>query len=294
MDDYAQEVQAFYGWLEANELSPSAISLWHALLSIKHKAEWAERFTAAVSTLETKTGTGEKTIFRARKELQEKGLLVWTSRGGGKSAEYSLIPFVQRYQTNGQTNGKILPSNDTGNAGEDKPQDKQEDERGEKFTPPITEGTSEGTSEGKNFTVECPPLIKKEKEKIYAHARVDFSTIMETWKEVFGAEMKPSHIERVVDHLENDGMEEVLIVEALERTRDADEATMKYTWATLRDWMKNGLKTMRDLIEYERQHDEKRSQFQQQKPKLHVVRNEEPKERPVVDREPIDLLGMEG
>ncbi|MMZ52783.1 Replication initiation and membrane attachment [compost metagenome] len=287
MDDYTAEIQAFYDWLETNELSTASISLFHALLSIKYKAGWIESFTVAMPVLELRTGARRRTVERARLDLEEKGLITWSPRGGGKSAEYTLISLIR------QDERHIVRQNSNKNdATNDAQQDERQSVRQKCNEIDATDDACDSSSDKNDAKMTA--LLKKEKEKIYAHARVDFSTIMETWKEVFGAEMKPSHIERVVDHLENDGMEEVLIVEALERTRDADEATMKYTWATLRDWMKNGLKTMRDLIEYERQHDEKRSQFQQQKPKLHVVRNEEPKERPVVDREPIDLLGMEG
>lgn len=287
MSGYTAEIQAFYDWLETNELSTSGISLFHALLSIKYKAGWNENFTVATPVLEVRTGAGRRTVERARQELEEKGLITWSSRGGRQSAEYTLISLAR--QDERQVERQDFDKND---AQDDAQQDERQFVRqkcNENDAPDVVYDNLCDKNDAK-----MTALIEKNNKNKYAHARADFNTIMETWKDVFGFDMKPSHIERVVDHLEHDGMEEVLIVEAIERTRDADETVMNYTWAMLRDWMKNGVKTMRDLIEYEQRYDEKKAEFRQQRPKLHVVRNEEPKERPVMDRDPIDLLGMEG
>ncbi len=88
--NYLREINAFYDWLETNSMSTSCIALWHALMAINNKAGWADEFTVAISTLETKTGLKKKTIERCRNTLEQKGLIDWRERKGNQSAIYNM------------------------------------------------------------------------------------------------------------------------------------------------------------------------------------------------------------
>lgn len=90
--NYIKELNAFYDWLEINELSPSAINLWYALMHINNKAAWAETFTVAESVLCVKTGLTDRTLRKVRNELKQKGRIDFTSRKG-KAPIYRINSF---------------------------------------------------------------------------------------------------------------------------------------------------------------------------------------------------------
>ncbi|MFC7371957.1 DnaD domain protein [Fictibacillus iocasae] len=91
--NYIKEMNAFYDWLETNELSPSAINVWYALLHINNKAGWAQSFAVAESVLHVKTGLSDRTIRKARAELKDKNRIHCESRSGGRAPLYTMIPF---------------------------------------------------------------------------------------------------------------------------------------------------------------------------------------------------------
>lgn len=108
--NYIAEINAFYDWLETNQLSSNAINLWHALMATANKASWINRFTVAISVLECKTGLKARTIERARNELQQKGRISWKRRNGNQSAEYSIISLCdkKRIKSDAQSVGQSV------------------------------------------------------------------------------------------------------------------------------------------------------------------------------------------
>lgn len=94
--NYITQINGFYIWLETNELSASAINLWHALMHIANKTGWQDNFTVAMSVLEIKTGLQKQAIQRARVQLRDKGRISFKSRSGNQSAVYQLIPISER------------------------------------------------------------------------------------------------------------------------------------------------------------------------------------------------------
>lgn len=91
--NYITEINKFYDWLETNQIPKSAIALWHGLMHICNKTGWEERFTVAISTIESKTGFKRSELFEARNILMQKGRINWKQRGGNLCAEYELIFF---------------------------------------------------------------------------------------------------------------------------------------------------------------------------------------------------------
>ncbi|RJS59169.1 DnaD domain protein [Bacillus sp. PK3_68] len=98
--NYIKEINAFYDWLEINELSPSAINLWYALMHINNKAGWTETFTVAESVLCVKTGLTDRTLRKVRNELKQKGRIDFISRKG-KAPIYKMISF-ERTENNSE------------------------------------------------------------------------------------------------------------------------------------------------------------------------------------------------
>jgi DnaD/phage-associated family protein len=96
--NYIKEMNAFYDWLELNELSPSAINLWYALMHINNKAGWIETFTVAESVLCVKTGLTDRTLRKVRNELKQKRRIDFISRKG-KAPVYRIISFFSTEQS---------------------------------------------------------------------------------------------------------------------------------------------------------------------------------------------------
>jgi len=94
--NYIAEINAFYIWLETNELSNPAINLWHALMHIANRTGWQDKFTVAVSTLEAKTRLNKKAVERARNNLQQMGRIEWKERKGNQSAFYKIISLCDK------------------------------------------------------------------------------------------------------------------------------------------------------------------------------------------------------
>lgn len=107
---YITEINEFYDWLETNQLPKSAIALWHGLMHINNKARWDQRFTVAISTIESKTGFKRSELFEARNILEQKGRLKWKQRGGNLCAEYELIFFsVRTADAKGNAKANTVP-----------------------------------------------------------------------------------------------------------------------------------------------------------------------------------------
>lgn len=91
---YLEEIESFYDWLETNPISDSAIALWHALMFTSYKAGWKLEFTAANSTLESRSRLKKDAIIRARNRLQQLERIEFTPRPGNQSTVYRIIPFI--------------------------------------------------------------------------------------------------------------------------------------------------------------------------------------------------------
>jgi len=101
--NYILEIKAFYDWLEVNQLSTSAIALWHALMHIANKTGWQDTFTVAIVVLSTKTGLEKQAIYRARAMLQNKGLISFQTRKGNQATIYQMHSFVSFKETQNNT-----------------------------------------------------------------------------------------------------------------------------------------------------------------------------------------------
>jgi hypothetical protein len=90
--------------METAALSTAAIALWHALMAVNNACFWAEKFTVASKVLEIKTGLSRTGVYRAREELQEKGLLKF--KAGKAREEAALYRLMFLYETKNVTINK--------------------------------------------------------------------------------------------------------------------------------------------------------------------------------------------
>ena len=94
--NYLTELNAFHEQLNNRPLGGNAILLWHGLMHVANRSGWKEWITVPVSTLMSQTGLSQQGVYRARKELKQKGLVTWKARGGKLSVAYRLTPFAEQ------------------------------------------------------------------------------------------------------------------------------------------------------------------------------------------------------
>jgi len=107
--NYLKEINLFYGQQELDDLSPSAISLWHALMFINSRKGWPETFSVPLQVLQSKSGLTKRSLCKARTELTELDYITVQSRKGRQSAVYQLHSFTKQAETPQQD----MPSNVT-------------------------------------------------------------------------------------------------------------------------------------------------------------------------------------
>ena len=93
--NYLTEIKLFYDWLETHPLSANGIVLWHGVMQIASRSGWKNPIEIPSSLLETRTHLERTTIFRARSQLVEQGLLRIHNRGGRSPCCYTIVPFSQ-------------------------------------------------------------------------------------------------------------------------------------------------------------------------------------------------------
>lgn len=109
--NYLTEIKLFYDWLETHELTPSAILLWHGLMFIANRAGWEQPLTVPMNAIEARTMMTRSSIYRARKVLEESGILATSSRGSHRASIYLLNSFedgsvlrsASQYETHSET-----------------------------------------------------------------------------------------------------------------------------------------------------------------------------------------------
>lgn len=222
--NYIKELNAFYDWLELNELSSSAINLWYALMHINNKAGWAETFTVAESVLSVKTGLTDRTIRKCRNELKQKGLIDFVSRKGGKPPIYKIISFEtgEIFSGDKKCTENISAVHVT-----------------EHVTGHVTEHvTDRSTLNKQNKTKQN----ETEKEVIIIHRAHDPFVFFES--EGFGT--VSGYISEKITFW-CDELSDELVLESMKIAVETGNKNWKYCEAILKNWLDKGLKTVQDV-----------------------------------------------
>lgn len=73
--NYIQEINKFEQFVESNYLSSMAQLLWYKLMQKCNRSGWQEQIQISNLRLMADLHIGEKTLIKARKELEEAGLI---------------------------------------------------------------------------------------------------------------------------------------------------------------------------------------------------------------------------
>lgn len=231
--NYIKELNAFYDWLEINELSPSAINLWYALMHINNKAGWAETFTVAESVLCVKTGLTDRTLRKVRNELKQKGRIDFISRKGGRAPIYKVISFLST-----ENNSAVLKATEINSA----------DSAGDS-----AEGRS-GGSAGDSSALNKLNETKQNETNISAATRVNY---FDTYMLCFSGQPNPIQIQEINNFIDQDGLNDEVICMAFQK---AAEVGAKYAYAKsiLNTWAKKGIKTAQDVEQEQQAYQQKK------------------------------------
>ncbi|MBT2661919.1 DnaD domain protein [Bacillus sp. ISL-45] len=224
--NYIKELNAFYDWLEINELSPSAINLWYALMHINNKAAWAETFTVAESVLCVKTGLTDRTLRKVRNELKQKGRIDFISRKGGKAPIYKLLSF---YSTENNSVHLIPTEINSGDSA----------------------GDSAGGSAGDSSALNKLNETKLNKIKTTAASRTNYA---DEYTLCFGGHPSPIQIQEINSFIDQDGLSIEVVCIAFKK---AAEVGAKYPYARsiLNSWANKGIRTIADVDNEQATHD---------------------------------------
>ena len=196
------------------------------------------------------TGFAESTFHDVRNRCKQLGLIDFKTKGRGKpGCEYQL-------------DNKLFPC----------PEEERELLRNLENLLRKSKNLLENFPE--NFSENFAPYINKGLNELMEGAgarkeRNSWKDIQDAWKQVFNSEMLFNDVQKINVFLDQEGMDESLILEAIVRTQKADRKTFSYLQSILFDWARNDVHNMSELITYEKENQPKH----EERPKTRTQKN---------------------
>lgn len=212
--DYLELIVGFHRFKEVNPLPASAIALWYELVAVCDKAGWPEEFTYRSEVLQASAGLSRKQFETARQLLIEFELIHYKkSNRVNKAGKYKIISRLLETDNRRSNKTSYTRGNEEGNK------------------PGIVGGHSNNSLSSSTSSSSSP-------ESYYAaHNRV------------FGFNCNPSQSDQLGAYIDQDGMEEAVVVRAIER---AGKASIGYNFnfiqRILDDYFKGGARTLAQAI----------------------------------------------
>lgn len=222
--DQVKEMSAFCDWLEINPLEPTTQTLWFHLMAIANKSGCPEWFTVANSLLQAKVGVSENTLNKHRNYLVQKGRIEYKSMGKQKAGKYRLITF-------------LTSNNEVKHAA-----------KGEVNY--AAKGEVKGSALNNNLSSYHSSSEERNYESFFAaHERV------------FGFQCNPFQAQQLSSYIDDDGMEEKVIIRAIERAGQSSiRYNFKFILKIVDDYFKSGAMTLHQAIAVDEAFEAKRQQ----------------------------------
>lgn len=206
--NYLEQIVLFYRWKEVNPLPASAIVIWHELMAVCNKAGWPKEFTVPNMVLQSNSGLSRKEFERGRQILIENDLISYKkSNRVNKAGKYKILPRLSK-------------------------KDNEKDNR----------RGNEKDNEKDNFK-ELKDL-NKNKDSTSSKSEL-YESFYAAHKRVFGFDCNPHQANTLGVYIDQDGVEEAVVVRAIERSGLASKG-YKFGLITkiLDDYFKSGVKTI--------------------------------------------------
>jgi DnaD/phage-associated family protein len=222
--NYIKELNAFRDWLLVNNLTSSAILLWHTLMTLNNASGWKKQFNAPTPVVQQLTGMSKQSIANARQQLLEHKLIRYEPGKKGTAPIYEMISFIDESTTQNV----------------DQPIDK-------KSTNSSLFDSSIDQKVDQTLTIHK----QKQKENINAAAAAD---PFRFYEKNFG-NLNPFVKESITDWCEKIGEE--LVVAGMQLALKKGGRTFKYVERILEEWHLAKIETLEQLREYQLQKDKK-------------------------------------
>lgn len=218
--DYVAEMTAFIDWLEINPLEPTTQTLWMHLMAIANKSGCPEWFTVANPLLQAKVGVTENTLSKHRNYLVQKGRIEYRSQGKQKAGKYKIIQFTSNNEVINAVKREVKPA---------------------------VKGEAKGSALLKDF--KSSSASSSAYESFYtAHNRV------------FGFDCNPFQAQQLADYIDQDGIEEPVVVRAIERAAAASAGyNFKLIVRIIDDYFKSGVRSLEQAIAIDAQFDARKA-----------------------------------
>ena len=127
----------------------------------------------------------------------------------------------------------------------------KDDQTPEKISVIHSEDRSEERSSSENISAVCSALFRQQQTDKEIHAT--WSDLVDAWRSVFGFEIKVNHVQMLDTYMEDDHMSKSLILEAIERVKQATKPVLNYLWKVLSNWANLGIQNIKDLVKHEKE-----------------------------------------
>ncbi|GBF73073.1 hypothetical protein PA598K_01358 [Paenibacillus sp. 598K] len=220
--NYLELILAFQRWKEVNPLPASAIALWLELTAACNKAGWPEEFTVRSEVLQANAGVSRKQFELARQTLIESDLLHYKkSARANKAGKYRIIISRLFKKDNRMDNSRDYERDDRTDYG-----------RGHSIKD-LKDSSSSSSSQYEPFAA--------------AHKRV------------FGHPINPKQAETLGSYIDHDGMDEAVIVRAIERAGASSVGyNFKFILRIVDDYFRGGAKTLSEAIAIDAVYDQRK------------------------------------
>ncbi|WP_173915214.1 DnaD domain protein [Halobacillus sp. Marseille-Q1614] len=209
--NYLKEINAFDDEVELNSVSASAQLLWYVLMQYNNKTGWKREFTAPTSVILVKSALSESSFLRARKELQEKGYILFQAGKRNQAPVYQMISQVKEQKVNDV-------------------EDTQKEE--------VTEGMKDKPEDHTKV------LYKRKERRENEGVVVDAASPHAFYEQNMGM-LTPFMAEKITDWC--DRLSDELVLESMRIAAQHNKLFFHYCEGILRRWEKANVRTLADI-----------------------------------------------
>lgn len=220
--NYIKELKAFKDWLLLNELSTSAIALWHTLMAINNMTGWKSTFNAPNPLVQQLTALSKQGLVEARKKLLDNGLIAYKKGQKNKAPVYQMISLVNSVDSSAYQT--VYPSDD--------PLAYQMDDQGLTVPKPKPNETKQEGTSGRTRSRTITFFVQNfNNRSSYVQSKIA------GWE----------------SHLSPD-----IVIAAMKIALEKNARSFNYCEAILKEWLGQGLQTLDDVRSYEAEKKQKR------------------------------------
>ncbi|WP_121616357.1 DnaD domain-containing protein [Virgibacillus halodenitrificans] len=266
MMNYMKEINAFHTQNMFDPLSGSAVALWSVLMHVNNLCGWKKEFTVAATQLQAMAGLKSTTFKAARKELQEKGRIIVTSRGANRAAMYQMISQQMDYTQEEISESEevirktkhILAYTPTYNETDQPSNSEARTHTSEENSPSKNALTSLAASTNSHNKDQCSnhitdhpnvltvvhtpdPFFKQDNRKQKQDNTTTTTDAIRFYQENFGIP-SPFIMENILSWTKD--LSEPLVLHAMKLALEQDKTTWRYVKGILQAWVKKNITTV--------------------------------------------------